>query len=75
MMYKVLGKKDCIFCERTKQLLKTFNIEFEYLELDKDFILGEFIQAVPSWHRSFPAIFKDDTFVGGFTELKKTIFK
>ena len=82
-MYKVLGKKDCSFCERTKKLLKTFNIPFVYAELDKEFTLEEFKKMIPSYHNSFPAIYKgetwdvhpDDTFVGGFTELKKTVFK
>ena len=82
-MYKVLGKENCIFCERTKKLLKTFNIEFEYYELDTHFSLEVFKDIVLEYHRSFPAIFvgekglisDEDTFIGGFTELKKTVFQ
>jgi glutaredoxin len=56
-------------------MLKTFNVEFTYLEMDKDYGMDDFVINVPKWHRSFPAIFKGEEFVGGFTELKKTIFQ
>lgn len=85
-MFVVLGKDGCIFCERSVQMLKTFEVEYSYQKLDKDFTKDFFLEVVPKHHTTFPAIFKLEedintlshlhghNFVGGFTELKKVIF-
>lgn len=74
-MYKVYSKEGCPFCARSLIALKTFDKEFEVLKLDEDYFLQEFLDVVPDNHRTYPAIFNDGVFVGGFSELKEEIFK
>ena len=35
--FKIYGKKNCSNCENIKEICKSNNKVFEYLELDKDF--------------------------------------
>lgn len=74
-MYKVYSKEDCIFCKRTIQALKTFELPYEEFKMEWDFTKEDFIDKFQKYnHRTFPAIYKDDVFIGGWEEFKKNIF-
>jgi len=40
--FKIYGKKNCYNCENIKEICKSNNKVFEYLELDKDFKREDF---------------------------------
>jgi glutaredoxin 3 len=57
----------CAYCERAKAYLKNKNIEFEILDVsENEEYMAEFLE---KGHRSFPAIYVDGEFIGGFGEL------
>lgn len=71
MKIEIFGKENCSFCVSAKSLLEMKNVPFEY----KDFFeLSEEEQnqikneKAPS-SRTFPIIFIDDTYIGGFSNL------
>lgn len=72
-MITVYGKDNCRFCKNTLQALMTFNKNYTYKLLGKDYTKAEFLNLVPEGHNTFPAIFEGDTFIGGFSEFKPRI--
>lgn len=74
-MYKVYSKENCPFCKRTINALLTFELPFVEYKLGEDFTREDFIEKFEKYnHKTFPAIYKDGTFVGGWEEFKKVIF-
>lgn len=72
----VYSKEDCPFCLRAKAILhKHGNGDFDEYVLDKDFTREEFLDRVPEHHRTYPAIYVDGEFVGGYDDLIKFISK
>ena len=79
--YTIYTKSDCIFCDKVKELLKNEKIVIvscdEMLKNDekkKHFleIMDIFtMKANMKPHRTFPFVFKDDQFIGGFDDTKK----
>lgn len=73
--YTIYTKKNCSYCEKVKILLNNEDILIipcdEYLEKDKEeFLLYiEEIAGIP--YKTFPMVFLDGKFIGGFTETKK----
>jgi glutaredoxin len=73
--YTIYTKKNCSYCEKVKTLLKNENVLIipcdEYLEKDKeDFLL--FIEVIVGFsYKTFPMVFLDGEFIGGFTETNK----
>ena len=72
-MIEIYGKKGCTFCKRSKMLCDMKGVEYVYKALDVDYTKEELMSAIPSTHRSFPAIFIDGSFLGGFEDLKSKI--
>ena len=73
--YTIYTKSECGYCRRAKELLpKAVVINCDvYLEKERiAFLLkmDEFSKAAP---RTFPMIFSDGVFVGGYDEIKKKI--
>ena len=78
--YTIYTKSDCIFCDKVKELLKNEKIVIvscdEMLKNDekkKHFleIMDIFTMKVNMKpHRTFPFVFKDDQFIGGFDDTK-----
>jgi glutaredoxin len=68
-VYTIYSKKDCIYCTKVKKLLekeKTVLIECDsYLEENRDFFLETMDSITGREHRTFPFVFKDETFLGG----------
>lgn len=67
----VWSKDKCFYCQMAKNLLELKGIEFE----DRNTSLNKWsredmLAAVPE-AKTFPQIFIDDEYIGGFTELQQ----
>lgn len=75
--YTIYTKTGCSYCEKTKEMLKDIeNIKIincdDYLINDKENFLS-WVEAQTGGikYRTFPIIFLNGKFIGGFTETKK----
>ena len=66
----VWSKDQCPFCVQAKALLESRGIEYEERNVSKDWTKEQLLEAVPT-ARTLPQIFLDDTYVGGFNELRQ----
>lgn len=68
-VYFLYGKPGCPYCDKAKLLLDNLSIGYEYEEVtsNKD---REKLKALYK-HPSFPMIFCDNAFIGGFSELQQ----
>ena len=58
----------CPYCVRSKQLLSSKGIEYDEVDLSRDFALRQELMA-KTRHRTVPMIFIGDEFIGGFDQL------
>ena len=68
-MIKIYGKDNCGYCNMSKTLCETRGVEYEYLQLDKDYSMSDFQEKFPS-ARTFPQILMNNESIGGFNELR-----
>ena len=68
-MIEVYSKPNCIFCDKTKNLLRDHQIPFVEYKLNEDFT-REILTEKYSEARSFPVVVIDGFFIGGYTELQ-----
>ena len=80
--YTVYSKSSCPFCTKVKYLLEEHSKEFNVINCDEYLIENkeEFLSFIETLtdgvkHRTFPMVFLDGKFIGGFTETKKWIEK
>ena len=66
---KVYVLKDCPWSKRAVRLLNTLSIPHEIISIDSDEIFQNVMNQ--SNHNTFPQIFLDDHFFGGYDELLK----
>jgi glutaredoxin 3 len=69
----IYTKKDCVYCEAAKTLLKQNGLSFIDInvnDLNKSDIY-KLIDASTNSYRYFPIIFKDNRFIGGYNELNE----
>jgi glutaredoxin 3 len=66
----VWSKYHCPYCDQAKALLTQKGIEFEERKIDDGYTKEDLLEAVPT-ARTVPQIFIGETYIGGFTELKK----
>jgi len=77
----VYSKSGCINCVKVKTLLKDKNLKFividcdEYILEDKDAFLTFIQQLAGQEYKSFPMVFDEKYFVGGFTATVKHLEK
>ena len=74
-MFKIYGIENCLFCNKTKQLLDEMNISYDYVLVDintKTEFLNNFSEKTNN-QRTFPLIFYNKEFIGGFGELEDYI--
>jgi len=79
--FTIYSKSGCINCRKVKDLLKNNSIEYEIVDCD-DYLLEDkenfllFIQSysVSNW-KSFPMVFHDGKFIGGYDETVKYLDK
>ena len=70
-MTAVVWSKDaCPFCVQAKALLESKGIDYEERNDMHGWTKEQLLEAVPT-ARTLPQIFLDETYVGGFTELRK----
>lgn len=70
----VWSKYNCSFCDQAKKLLEQNGITFEERKIGDGWTKEDLIEQVPT-ARSVPQIFMDETYVGGFQELKQYLNK
>ncbi len=80
----LLGLKNCPFTLKSKNYLNSNNIKYKYYSIDKyrDIIFDIFKKIhgldqsydINLNHKTFPVIFIDNKFIGGFSELIKYSF-
>jgi glutaredoxin len=74
--YTVYTKTDCQFCTKVKILLEDLELEYtaincdKYLEADKAAFLEFIKQRAGKEHKTFPMIFHNGVFIGGFMDTK-----
>ena len=70
-MKAVVWSKDaCPFCVQAKALLESRGIDYEERNVQHEWTREQLLEAVPT-ALTLPQIFLDETYVGGFTELRK----
>ena len=79
--FTVYSKSGCSYCTKVKQLLRDKQIFFlevdcdKYLLEDKEGFLSFIKEKANKEYRTFPMIFKDGKFIGGFSETQTFIDK
>jgi glutaredoxin len=79
--FTIYSKSGCSYCTKVKRLLFEKQIFFldvdcdEYLIEDKEKFLSFIKEKANKEYRTFPMVFKDGKFIGGFTETKEFIDK
>ena len=74
--FTIYSKSGCSYCTDVKKLLLDKQIFFvdvdcdKYLIEDKERFLSFIKEKANKDHRTFPIVFKDGKFIGGFTETK-----
>jgi glutaredoxin 3 len=75
--FTIYSKSGCPNCTKAKNLLKEKNLNFNIVDCD-DFLIEDkenfliFIQDISGKeYRTFPMIFDNKKFIGGFTEMQK----
>ena len=73
--YIIYSKEGCPYCKDAKELLKSKNILFKEIKITDSNIQNIYkkIDSKTKNYRYFPIIFKNDIFIGGFSELKSNL--
>lgn len=69
MSFTVYSMEGCGHCVGAKAALTIKNIPFKEIKVPDDMTTADFIERFPN-ARSFPLIFDDEHFVGGFKDLQ-----
>jgi glutaredoxin len=69
-MYAIIGRDDCIWCDRAKGLLEEKGLEYTYVLVEYNRWLVTLMQA--AGYKTVPLIFSpDNKVIGGYTELEE----
>ena len=71
MKFTIYGKQDCVFCDKARRLLKSKNLSFDYMQLNRDYTMDDLWAKVK--FTTYPQIFMDDYHIGGYDKLYKYI--
>lgn len=66
--YLIYTKPECSFCELTKQLLETYNLEYRERDISNVEIRQELLSRLPE-AKTVPQIYYDGSHIGGYLEL------
>ena len=79
--FTVYTKQNCPYCVKAKTILSNTNTQFQvvecdvFLEIDKTAFLDTMRQRTGRDYRTFPMIFDNGVFVGGYSELQSYLDK
>ena len=78
--YTVFTLSDCIYCDKVKTLLKSKKVEYvlcdEDIKYNKEIFLEQMDRLTHnSNHRTFPFVFKEKIFLGGYEETREILDK
>jgi glutaredoxin len=67
-MIKIFSKPNCPYCERAKQYLDTFEIQYDTIDITKNPMAHSFL--VKEGHKTVPQFYNEEKllFEGGYTE-------
>ena len=76
--FTVYGRAGCPYCDRTVELLKTSGERFKYfqrerLEASRYQFHEDLAKYIGNYGKTFPLIFYNGKFIGGYSELKKSM--
>jgi glutaredoxin 3 len=80
-VYTVYSKPACPHCDQAKALLKSNNLPFTVVNLDVGqpktedelYISREDLLSKIPTARTMPQIFKEEAYIGGFSDLKQSL--
>lgn len=74
-MLTIYSKKGCSFCAKALELLNSEDLPFSFHDITgDDKMVKHLLEKTSKFnHKTFPFIFNDDVFIGGYTELKNII--
>ncbi len=67
-MILIYGKDGCSFCQRAKLLCESYNLDFEYLNMDEDYSRETLFENFPG-AKTVPQIVVNGLKIGGYNEL------
>ena len=67
--YFIYGKAGCPYCDKVKILLDQLSLKYEYEEVENEIDRTKLKELFK--HPSFPMVFYENTFIGGFDELQQ----
>jgi len=71
-MYYVYGKHGCAYCISALNLLNSQRLKYEYLEIDSNPTFVDFLKR--TFHcKTYPMIFYDGNYIGGFQQLQNSL--
>lgn len=81
--YLVFGISSCSYCKKTIELLETKNLKFKYYDMTNHYSIFPSILHqlhaldnklfIDKMHETFPVIFYNKLFIGGFTDLNNML--
>jgi glutaredoxin len=73
--YTIYTKSECGWCRRVKEMVPEATIINcdSYLNTNKEEFLAEMSRAIGKEYRTFPMVFYDGVFIGGYEDTKKFI--
>ena len=69
MKVLIYTRNNCVWCDRSKNLLKINNLEYEEVDLSDDVLRENFYKKFNNSIKTMPQIFIDDNRIGGFEAL------
>lgn len=73
-VWTVYGADWCPYCIKTKNLLVSKDVDFEYVDID-DLKINkqDIIDLAGNGHKTIPMIFNGKKFIGGYSDLHKIL--
>ena len=70
----VWSKPACVYCEKSKALLKAKGIEYEEKNIAEGYKIQDLLELVPN-ARTMPQIWLNEEHIGGYDQLKEKLDK
>lgn len=76
---RIIGKDDCIYCDKTKELLDKHNLTYKYEKMNDKLrrmqLYEDLMDEYDVLVNSVPIIYINNKYIGGYNELKQKYFK